>query len=202
MKNIILLISLLFLMQFVIAATDTQSVEDTFKLNERIDYSKACWNNGSFCSASAVCNFTIYYPNKSVFIDNQQATNQVNRHNISFYAQDLGVSQVDMICCDGTSGCGSDTMYFEVTGSGYNDSVWFYIIILGLSFGLIILGFSLQDAPITILGSFGLYFIGLYILFNGIVGVQDMVTTWSTGIIILGVAAYISTRSTYELIVD
>ena len=201
-KYILPVIMLVFLLQFAIAETDTSSVEDVFKLNEQVNYAKGCFNNGSYCSAAAVCNYTIFNPDKSVLVNSTTAQNNGNSHNVTFYVQNIGVYQADMTCCDGTTGCGSKTMFFEVTGTGFNNNLGFYAIILGLSFGLIILGFGLKDAPITIFGSFGLYFVGIYILFNGIAGVQDLVTTWATGIILLGVATYISTRSTYELIVD
>ena len=48
--------------------------------------------------------------------------------------------------------------------------------------------------------SFGLYFVGLYIMLNGIVGVKDMVTTWAIALILLGVAAYISIKSGVEML--
>ena len=91
---------------------------------------------------------------------------------------------------------------FEVTPNGFQNSISFYALILILSIGIVILGFSLKDAPITILGSLGLYFIALYILFYGLVGMKDTVYTWAIGLIILGLAMYLSIRSTYELIVD
>ena len=106
-----------------------------------------------------------------------------------------------MICADGSLR-GSETLYYEVTGDGVNNSLGFYAIIILISMGIIVLGFAMTDAPITILGSFGLYFVSIYILFNGIAGTKDPVTTWGMGIILLGMAMYISTRSAYELIVD
>ena len=87
-----------------------------------------------------------------------------------------------------------------VTPTGFANLQGFYILILVISAGIIILGFTLKDPPLVILGSFGLYFIGLYILFNGIVGVKDLVTTWAIALIILGVAFYISVKASWELI--
>lgn len=183
------------------AATDTVSVEDTFKINEIINYKKPCFNNGTYCSAAATCNFTIYNPDNSLLINNQLGTNQGSYYNISFSVSNLGVYKVDMTCKDGTL-TGAETLYFEVTGSGMNTSFGFYVIILLISTLLIAGGFLLKDAPVTILGTFGLYFIGIYILFNGIVGVKDLITTWALGIILLGTAGYISIRSAYELLED
>ena len=61
-----------------------------------------------------------------------------------------------------------------------------------------ILGFWLRDPWIVIFGTFGLYFIGLYTLLYGIVGIRDNVTTYGVSIILLGIAGYISIRSAIE----
>jgi len=78
----------------------------------------------------------------------------------------------------------------------------FYILVLIFSLGIIIFGVARNDPIVTLLGSFGLHFLALYILFNGIVGVKDLVTTWAIGIILLGFAAYVSVKSAYSLITD
>jgi len=96
----------------------------------------------------------------------------------------------------------SGASYFEVTPDGFVGTLGFFILILVLSLGVIILGFSISDAPVTILGSLGLYFLGIYILFNGIDGFRDPTYTWAFGLITLGIAMYISIRSAFELIVD
>ncbi len=89
---------------------------------------------------------------------------------------------------------------FEVTPSGFANTLGFHFLILILSLGIIIFGIGIADAPITILGSFGLYFLGLWILFNGIAGIRDATYTWAIGLILLGVAFYVSAKSTYELL--
>ncbi len=195
----LVLCSFLFSLSLVSAATDTIVVDDIFKMNDRINYAKPCFSNGTYCSVIATCNFSVFKPDNSIIINNQLGTNQGAFHNISFIVSDIGIHKVDMTCVDGIL-VGAATFYFEVTGSGLNDTIWFYVIILVISFGIIIMGFNLEDAPMVILGSFGLYFVGIYILFNGIVGVKDPVTTWAIGIIVLALAGYISIRSAYELI--
>lgn len=89
---------------------------------------------------------------------------------------------------------------FEITPSGFANTLGFFIMILLLSFGIIIFGFTAEDSIITLLGSFGLYFLGLYILFNGIADIRNLTTTWAIGLITLGLAFYVSGRSAYELI--
>ncbi len=100
---------------------------------------------------------------------------------------------------------GIDTIWradFEVSPTGLPSNLGFYIIVLILSLGIIIFGVTRNDPIITLLGSFGLYFLGLYILFNGIVGVKDLVTTWAIGIIMLGLAMYVSIKSAHALITE
>lgn len=89
---------------------------------------------------------------------------------------------------------------FEVTPTGRLNIEQFYWIILVISAAILALGFWIKDPWVVIFGTFGLYFIGLYILINGIVGIKDMVTTWAIGLIILAVAAYISIKTAGETI--
>ncbi len=203
MKTKILTISILILIGMVVplvlAATDTRDVEDVFKLNEIINYAKPCFNNGTYCSAVAVCNFTVFNPDNTVLVDNIVAINSDAYHNTTFSVINLGVHKVDMICNDGGLN-GAETFYFEVTGSGFNDTIWFLVFILIFSVGVMILGFKLLDPWIVILGTLGLYFVGIWILFNGIAGIKDMVTTWAISLILLFLASYISIKSAIELL--
>ncbi len=107
----------------------------------------------------------------------------------------------NIVCFDGV---GYDTGSYcrEITPSGLSDTLGFHFLILILSAGVIVLGFWITDGPIVILGSFGLYFIAYRILFFGIDGIRDPIYTLSIGSIILMVAAYISIKSSYELIID
>lgn len=104
--------------------------------------------------------------------------------------------------CEGNNNGGTTIGTIEVTPSGFTGTLGFFFVILALSLGIVIVGFYMEDPIITILGSFGLFFLGLYILFNGIADMKDTVTTWSSGIITLGLAFYVSVRSTYEIITD
>lgn len=94
---------------------------------------------------------------------------------------------------------GSVAIGFEVTPTGLDDTYTFYVIILLITAVLLIWGFSIRDPWVIIFGTFGLYFSGLYIILNGIVGIKDMVTTWAIGLILLGLAAYLSIRAAQEV---
>ncbi len=151
-------------------------------------------------NASSV-NVTIYFPNSSIAVDNQPMTQLKGEiWNYSFSSTDtLGEYIYDYCDQDGRN-CKENN--FEITPTGLTSNLGFYVLVLILSFGIIIFGVTRNDPVITLLGSFGLYFLGLYILFNGIVGVKDLVTTWAIGIIMLGLAMYVSLRSAYSLITE
>jgi len=191
----------LMILPMVMSATDTNTADDTFKINTFVNYKKACFNNGTYCSASAKCNYTIFNPDKSILAANLEASNNFSYHNVTFYVKENGMHQIDMVCDDGGNK-GAGTFWMEVTGDGLHNTIWFYILIIFFSFGVMMLGFYLNDAPIVILGIFGLYFLGLYILMYGIVGIKDIITTRALGITMLGLAGYISTKSAYELVTD
>lgn len=98
-----------------------------------------------------------------------------------------------------TGNCGNS---FTITPSGYSNVTSFYFIILLLGFGIMVFGFWIKDGWIVILGTFALYVVGLLILIQGIDFIKDPITTYSIGIIILGVAGYISVYSAIEQIYD
>lgn len=180
------------------AAIDTAEVDDIFKQYETINYAKPCIYNGTYCSSNAGCNYTMYFPNKTIFIDNQPATNQVAYHNYSIAFYTLGIHQVDMVCCD-TIGCGAETFYAQITPTGDNTLLGLYILLIVLSYGLIIFGISKQDITLTLLGSFGLYFFGIWMIVNGL----DIYKNWMTGgfgILTLATAFYVSARTVLELL--
>ena len=105
-----------------------------------------------------------------------------------------------LVTCNATEIGGFASFGFMVTPTGVLDLFGFYIIILLVSAVLIIWGFMIKDPWVIIFGTFGLYFTGLYIMLNGIVGIKDMVTTWAIALILLGVASYISFKAAQEVV--
>jgi hypothetical protein len=187
---------ILFFLGILLIGTVSAEVSTlgTFKQNDCVQLKQTC-------ASCTYVNFTrVSYPNSTTALSNVVATQDGVVYNYNFCSTSLigtyiveGVGDVD----------GTDAVFvydFEITPNGFINSIGFYILILVLSLGIIFLGLAIKDAPITILGSLGLYFIGLYILFYGLVGMKDSVYTWAIGLIVLGLAFYISTKSTYELI--
>jgi len=151
------------------------------------------------------CNLTyIQYPNGSKVIQNliltKDRTSFYKTINSNNYSQ-LGETIHGILFTDGIS-IETGSVVLDVTPDGNADTLGFFFLVLTLSLGVIILGFSLKDAQIVILGSFGLHFLGIRILFYGLNGLKDPIYTWAIGLIILGVAAYISIKCAWELIGD
>lgn len=194
MKKILLI---LFLGMFLIslASAEIQTL-GTFKQRECINLIQTCEN----CTYNNIS--TVLYPNSSVVLSNVVMTKDDTYYNYTF----CNTSTLGSYIVNGFGDLdGEKTIWvydFEVTPTGLGSNIGFYIIVLILSLGIIIFGVARNEPVITLLGSFGLYFLGLYILFNGIVGVKDLVTTWALGIITLGLAMYVSIRSAYSLITD
>lgn len=194
-----LALSLVFTMISINADTDTNIIDDVYQVNSIINYAKPCINNGSYCSSTARCNYTIFKPDNSLLVDNQLATNKISYHNYSIQVNEIGVYKADMTCTDGSL-TGSETFYFQVTGSGINDNKFFYIIIFSFAIFFMVLGFWIKDDWVVVFGSFALVILGLYILLNGIDLIRDINTTRGISFIIIGVGSYISIRSAIEMI--
>jgi len=198
MKKIFLLLIMIFFMSCPVFADTTAAVQNlgTFKTGE-------CVNLLQSGEGFTSCNITsIHDPTSEILIKDILMTKRGTEYNYTFCnTNEIGSYIVNGFCTN-TTEVVVWAYNFEITPTGFRDTYGFYIIILGLSAGVIIFGFWISDAPIVILGSFGLYFIGLYILYYGITGLKDPIYTWAIGIIILMIAAYISIKSALELIED
>ena len=191
----VLLLSV-FLFSFVSAESET------YKVHTETNLQFNCILNGETASNSATFNITITDREGNFLVEDGEAESQgegVWNYTTTF--TEIGIYKVMMSCGDGTYAYSEEGEY-NITPSGFVGTLGFYLIILVLSLGIMILGFALRDAVIVILSSFGLYFVGLYILFFGIDGFRDPVYTWAIGIIVLMLAAYISVKSALELIED
>jgi len=158
-------------------------------------------NDMSKCT-TCTCTISINFPNGTSAVRGVTtgiSSNYAVYNLSSNQTSTLGVYQGDIHCTNGADN-GAATFEYEVTPTGFVGTLGFYFLVLLISLGIMVLGFYVKDAPLVILGSFGLYFIGIYILFFGIDGMRDPVYTWAIGIIVLMVAAYISVKSSLELL--
>ncbi len=99
---------------------------------------------------------------------------------------------------DGTNT--SFATFFEVTPSGFTNTIAFFFIILLIPAALIVFGFKIEDNWVIVLGGFALVLVGLYVLFFGIDVIKDPNYTYGLGIIILMAGSYFSIRGAWEAI--
>ena len=150
------------------------------------------------CDSCTYINITsIELPSKQIVPINELMTKNYSTYSYTYTFSEIGDGHYN-VCGDKGGGYECESIPYTVTGSGISDTIGFYIVIIILTFGLIILGYAIQDYWVIILGAFGLILFGLYILFYGISGMEDAVYTWGIGIIILMLGAYFGTRAALE----
>lgn len=188
----------LFIIAFVIFSVGIVSATTigdiaTFKKDQQSNLFQIC----------DTCNYvnltSIELPNKTLVNIDELMTKTFNTFNYTYTFDEVGDGHYS-VCGDKGGSINCEAIPYLVTGSGISDTIGFYILILILSLGIIFFGIWKEDVIISLLGSFGLYFLGLYSIFNGIAGIRDATTTWAFSIIILGIAFYISVRAAMELI--
>jgi hypothetical protein len=107
--------------------------------------------------------------------------------------------------CTRTDVDGVDTdvcLNFEVTPSGFGETLGFYIIMAILIGALILMGFSIKEPWFVILGGLGLMMLGIYSINYGIAGFRDMFMTWGLGLFEIGTGFILSVGSASQMLDD
>lgn len=151
------------------------------------------------------CNFTyIQYPNGSKISNTFSMVKSGKDFSYTILAGNfsaLGSTCFGISCYDGAT-YETGSVCREVTSQGFINTLGFYFLIIIISAGLIILGFSIKDNWVVVLGGFALVLVGLFTLFYGIDVIKDPIYTWGLGIIILMSGAYFGVRGSFEALVD
>jgi len=179
-----------FIMMFSIFLVSASGVA-TFKKDQQSDLFQIC-DDCTYVNLTS-----IVLPDKQIVSVNELMTKDFNTFNYTYTFSQIGDGNYN-VCGDkgGTLKC--EAIPYTVTGSGITDTIGFYIVVIILSLGLVILGYGIKDIWVVILGSFGLFLLGLYILFFGIAGMEDGIYTWGLGIITLMLGAYFGTKAGME----
>jgi hypothetical protein len=149
------------------------------------------------CASCSYVNVTVSNTNGIIFYNAEMANNGSGVWMYNFTPTQVGrhdAKGIGDINGEGTSFASS----FQVEAGGLTGTLGFYFIILILSAGAILLGFYINDPWVVILGGFGLIFVGIFTMFNGIDGIRDPVYTWGLGIITLMLGCYFSIRASIE----
>ena len=155
-------------------------------------------------SSAILANITIRNPDNLVISTGRMTFNSSTLdYNYTLFGGktgDLGTYNYD-ITATGSGINQTSSFSFDITPSGDSGVLGFYFLMIILSYGVLVLGIFKQDVPITVLGTFALYFVGLYVMFNGLDVYKNYLTN-GFSIITLGVAFYVSVRMAHELILD
>ena len=110
---------LILLVPFFVTATEF------YKQNETVNIKIPCINNETYCSPSASCDITIFYPNNTLFVDNESMDNSGTYFNYTLTSgqtQTLGLYKQQVICTD--SGVnGYSLSEFRITKEGLNNEL-------------------------------------------------------------------------------
>ena len=172
MKKIYLIILGMFLISF--ASSSLVSL-GTFSQDECFNISQTCASCSyvNISSISSNTNSTLVSNVPMVYFGNSEwryefcNTTDLGRYDVR------GVGDINSVDA-------SFTTYFEITPSGNSGSsnMVFFIIVIFLLYGLNIIGFTNENAPLTILSGMALIFLGIYLINNGIVIYRDNLTNY------------------------
>jgi len=192
----------LFLILFsavVTAATDV----GTFKQWTAVELRHTISFNGTIDTTTA--NITVYDSDNTLLVSNQAMTKNTASADFNYTVPsgvtgELGTYPYT-VCGYSTVAAGKcEDFSFDVTPSGDKGLLGFYFLAIILSYGVTGLGIYKKDITITLLGTFAITFIGIYMLFFGIDVFKNYMTdgfAWVT----LGVAFYLSARMAHEYII-
>lgn len=188
LKQIAIIFGFIFILNFVYAVGDIGTVR-------QFD----CIDLYNECPTCSWINLTaIKYPNVTTNMMNLAMTKNGYNYNYTFCDTGKIGDYAYTTCGDKAGQETCEIITFEVTPNGFTSTLGFYILLIALSIGIVILGYYVQDAWIVALGSFAMVLLGLYILFFGINGIKDTVYTWGIGIIILALGGYFGIKATLE----
>jgi hypothetical protein len=106
---------------------------DVYEAETNISLTQSCYNNGTYCSGSAVCNISVFSPTGEVLVNNLEMTNQNAFFNYTLSdsnTSEFGDYEYRIMCED--SGLSNFGIFaFEVTPSGTSPTTAhaiFYVI--------------------------------------------------------------------------
>lgn len=191
MKIKLLIFILVFLTIPIVSAVDELG---TFQNYKTVSLLQTCDN----CTSINIT--SIKYPNSTILYINSPMISNGSTYTYSFSSVDVIGEYIYTTCGNPNGVYVCESVLFNITPSGFTGTLGFYFLVISMSFVVMFLGFWIRDSWIVIFSTFGLYFVGVFILFYGIADIKDAIMTQGTAIITLGVAAYISIRAGIETI--
>jgi hypothetical protein len=190
------LLTLLFLTLFLFNLNFISALDDlgTFKQNSCVRLVQTCVSC-SYVNISSVSNSNT----NNTLISNVEMINSGNGEWHYNFCDTDQIGRYDVRGKGDIDGADdSFVYYFEVTPSGFQGTLGFYIILICICAGVIILGFSIGEAWFVVLGGFALIVLGIYSINSGVAGFRDMFVTWAIGIFEISVGSLLAIGSAIE----
>lgn len=113
---------------------------DVYRACDAININVPCLNDGIYCSSSAQCNASIFYPNSSLLVEDQEMTNNIDYYNYSLLDTCSEGSYNVIVRCGDINTSVYATYSYEFTKNGlpnpnnfdFSFSVLIIIVVLGL----------------------------------------------------------------------
>lgn len=192
---LVALFSILFL-PFLVSAQEQQS-SGPYKWNSCVRLTQICANCTYVNITSVIIpvngtNVLLNLPtiamtrNDTVYNGTFCGTSNLGKHIANWKANPSGVNEVG-------------NWDFDITTTGLEIPMTVLFFIVGLTYLVVILGVYKRDITITLLGTFMLYFTGLFLLIFGLNIYKNWLTD-SFSFITLGIAGYLSVVMAHEYI--
>ncbi len=161
----------------------------TFKQDSAISLTQTC-DDCSFVNLSKV-------QSPSSVINNYDLEMEENGINYNFTFN--GTSQIGCysytVLGDPNGVNTAETIDFQITPSGFINTLGLYIVFLVIFGGIMILGFSQEEAWYIIISGMGFIMLGVYSINYGIVGFRDSFMTWGVGLFEIALGAILSIQA-------
>ena len=151
------------------------------------------------CPDATYINITsVSYPNNNIAVSDIAMTSLSNNEYDYYFNKTEILGRYDVLMI--SDGCTKTTsLYFEISPSGFDDTLGFYFLLIGISGGIILLGFTMKDEWFVVAGGMAFLFVGLYSINQGIAGQRDMFITWGIGLFEIFLGGYLSIKAGLEV---
>ena len=149
---------------------------EEYPINNPIEYSKVCINNGTYCSPTTTCYLTLKDKNNKVILSSAQMNYANNLTNYTIPARsDLGKYYSTIVCCDNGK-CGSEDYTFEVTSTGDNrNNSLLYLLLIAASL-VFIFGYFTHNVWFVYISGIMFLITGVYSIMYGFNNIRDTFT--------------------------
>lgn len=199
---------MIFIVSILLMSSMSAALEYSFilKQNEPAQISAPCTDSSiNPCDSNVRCNITINRGDGSTLIDNKVMTlYPPGQYKYNLTAEDTAVigDYDSHINCIGLES-GFARFAYRVTPSGKDgvSNIVFMLILIFLIYAIALFGLFGKNEIITLLGSFALMGLGIYLINEGLIIYRDFITN-GLAYISIGLGAYLSFMAAYSLYGD